>query len=257
MTPTTQLARMVAFELEFARRQATRVLAVPGGFAVRHADFPVSHNNNRLLVTSAADPAELLDAADSVLSDVPHRMVTVYDDDLGAAFAGAAVAAGYEHIPLVAMAHAGDDPPAPAVPVEALDLATLIPSLRRDWRLALPTVPEDTIDQLARRVAVRLTGADEVRFLGVVGDSGHVLARTDLYLEDGIGQIENVMTSPEHRGQGYGRAVVREALRRARAAGCELIYLVADESDWPAQWYGRLGFSTVGRVHEFIREPAV
>lgn len=245
---------MVDFELRFARRQATHVDPVPGGFAARHEDFPASHNNNRLLITEPAAPSDVLDAAGDKLGDLQHRLITVYDDMLGTEFADAATAAGYQHVPLVAMSYTGDTPPAPAVPVEAVDVASLITSLRWELRLLLPDAPESRIDQLARRVAVREKGASSVEFLGVIEDDRRVLARVDLYLEDDIAQLEYVATAPEHRGHGYARAVVHEGLRRARAAGCGLIFLFAEEQDWPSRWYGRLGFSPVGRIHEFTRE---
>ena len=253
MTTRAPLARMVEFELAFARRQAGHVQAIPGGFAVRHYDFPASQNNNRVLVTDFADSRDVLDSADSVLSDAQHRLITVYEDALGATFAKTAVAAGYQHVPLVAMSYNGGEPPPSAVLVEAVDVATLIASLRWEWRQLLPKASDDRIEQLAGRVAVRRRGADRVEFLGVVVDN-RVAARVDLYIHDDVAQLEYVATAPEYRGHGYARAVVLEAVRRARAAGCGLIFLFAEELDWPSRWYGRLGFSRVGRIHEFSRE---
>jgi ribosomal protein S18 acetylase RimI-like enzyme len=245
---------MVGFEVAFARRQATQVFAVPGGIAVRHAEFPLSQNNNRLIIKEAADPDAVLRAADTVLAGLEHRLVTVYDDGLGKGFVAPMLAAGYQHVPLLAMSFSGDVPPAPVVRVEAVDPGTLIPSLRHEWRAILPNGSQDRINQLAERVAARLKGADEVQFLAVVDDVRRVLARVDLYIQDGIAQIEFVATAPEHRGHGYARAVVHEALRRAHSARCGLVFLLAEELDWPSAWYGRLGFTRIGRVHEFTRE---
>jgi ribosomal protein S18 acetylase RimI-like enzyme len=246
---------MIEFELAFARRQATHVHPVPGGFAVRHADFPASQNNNRLLIRQAADPGDILDAADRVLADLDHHLITVYDDPFGSYFAAAAVAAGYQHVPLLTMTHDGDHAlSVPAVAVSAVEPAALIASLRHEWRLLLPDSGQDRIDQLARRVTARLRGVRRVDFLAVV-DGDRMAARVDLYIQDGVAQLEYVATSPEYRGRGYARAVVLEALHRSRAAGCELIFLFAEEQDWPCRWYQRLGFGVAGRIHEFIREP--
>lgn len=254
---TPALSRMVDFELRFARRQATHVDLVPGGFAARHQEFPASHNNNnnnRLLITEPSAPSAVLTAADDKLGDLQHRLITVYDDTLGTGLADAATAAGYRHTPLVAMSYAGETPLPPMAPVEAVDVELLIRSLRWELRLLLPEAPENRIDQLARRVAVRGKGASRVEFLGVVKEFSRVVARVDLYLEDGIAQLDYIATAPEHRGNGFARAVVQEGLRRARGAGCGLIFLFAEERDWPSQWYGRLGFSAVGRIHEFTRD---
>lgn len=45
---------------------------------------------------------------------------------------------------------------------------------------------------------------------------------------------------PEFAGQGYGRALVADALDHARATGIELVLLVGDEA-----YYGRFGFVPV------------
>lgn len=49
-----------------------------------------------------------------------------------------------------------------------------------------------------------------------------------------------LVVAPEYAGQGYGRALVREALDAARAAGVHLVVLVGDEP-----YYGRFGFKPV------------
>src|SRR4051794_9316077 len=125
---------IVDFEIAFACRQATDVIEVPGGVAVRHRDFPASYNNNRLLIRDAADPAALLAAADEVLADADHRLLVFLDDAPGMAFEQAALAAGYRGNPLVVMRFDGEIPPAPTIPVEELELPVMIETMRRKWR---------------------------------------------------------------------------------------------------------------------------
>jgi ribosomal protein S18 acetylase RimI-like enzyme len=56
-------------------------------------------------------------------------------------------------------------------------------------------------------------------------------------------QIEGVRVSARHRGQKIGERLVREAIDRARAAGCRLVQLTSDRSRVDAQrFYERLGF---------------
>jgi predicted GNAT family acetyltransferase len=74
-----------------------------------------------------------------------------------------------------------------------------------------------------------------------------------LYEEDGIGQVEDVMTSSRHRKRGYGRAVVEAATRASLADGNRITFLVADDEDWPKQMYARVGFEPIGRRFEFTR----
>ena len=57
------------------------------------------------------------------------------------------------------------------------------------------------------------------------------------------GLIEGVRVSSRHRGAGVGEKMVREAIARARAAGCGLVQLTSDASRVDARrFYERLGF---------------
>ena len=69
-------------------------------------------------------------------------------------------------------------------------------------------------------------------------------------------QIEDVGTLGGYRGRGLARAVVLRALAEAGAAGCDLVFLEADEDDWPKELYRRLGFEPIGRIFAFLRKPA-
>lgn len=56
----------------------------------------------------------------------------------------------------------------------------------------------------------------------------------------GAALLGPLVVAPEYAGQGYGRALVRQAIDAARAAGVRLIVLVGDEP-----YYGRFGFKPV------------
>lgn len=56
-------------------------------------------------------------------------------------------------------------------------------------------------------------------------------------------QIEGVRVAGSHRGKGIGEALFREAIERARAAGCGLVQLTTDKARPDAlRFYERLGF---------------
>lgn len=56
-------------------------------------------------------------------------------------------------------------------------------------------------------------------------------------------QIEGVRVSAEMRGRGVGRALVTEAIERARARGCRLVQLTTDNRRPDAlRFYEQLGF---------------
>jgi ribosomal protein S18 acetylase RimI-like enzyme len=246
----SELARALAFQRGFARRKAPRTVDVPGGFAVLDDRYPGSYDDNKLILWDAGDPATVLRTAEEVLAGFEHRLVHVADDELGAALTPAFTAAGYQPAVDLVMAFRGD-PPAAEPAAEHLDLETLLPVLRRDWRESLPDAPAETIEQLARRVETRLRGADLVGFRGVRAPGGELAARADLYVHDGVAQIEDVYTAPRHRGRGHARTLLRSLL--AEAAGGEPVFLVADADDWPREFYARLGFAELGRTHTFLR----
>ncbi|TDC94642.1 GNAT family N-acetyltransferase [Nonomuraea deserti] len=256
--PPGDLARAIGFTHAFARRRASVEVPVPGGFAVLDDRFPGSYDDNKLIVWSGdPDAGELLRAADEVLAERAHRLVCVDDDRLGTTLAPAFAAAGYEHETNLIMAYRGGIPHDPP-PADRLELPELLPVLRRDWRQVLPQAPDDVIDGLARRVERRLRGAGMVGFRGVRagdgedGEDGEIAARADLYVDGGVAQIESVFTGEPHRGKGHARALMTALLAEA-AETAELIFLVADEADWPKDFYGRLGFEPLGSTHAFLR----
>ena len=57
-------------------------------------------------------------------------------------------------------------------------------------------------------------------------------------------QIEGVRVAGSHRGKGVGEALFREAIDRARAAGCGLVQLTTDKARPDAlRFYEKLGFT--------------
>ncbi len=78
----------------------------------------------------------------------------------------------------------------------------------------------------------------------------------ELYSSGGVGQVEDVVTLEEHRGQGLASAAILTAVRASLDEGNTLTFLLADADDWPYRLYERLGFETTGRRWRFQRLPA-
>jgi len=69
-------------------------------------------------------------------------------------------------------------------------------------------------------------------------------------------QVNNVAVRPEHRGKGYGRALVQSALDHGRAAGARTALLEVRRSNLAAQrLYRRLGFVQIGDRPRYYRHP--
>lgn len=98
----------------------------------------------------------------------------------------------------------------------------------------------------AYRVRERMDPGSEVsRFCRLAAADGHLIAALRMS-EIAIGGTPGavllgpLVVAPEYAGQGYGRALVKEAIDAAREAGVKLVVLVGDEP-----YYGRFGFKPV------------
>lgn len=267
-----RLRRAFVFEREFVRRQATREVPVPGGIAVLNDDHPASFEHNRLIIDGAAEPAELLAAADEVLGGAgrEHREIVMDrqfpDEDAELTVASPMARAGYFHLTQLVMALTGapDRPPLEHLHAAEVDAGTLRPAALRFLNHTMPGGIGGRNERLVERRTLRLRGADperdgRVTFLAVSGPEGP-RSWCDLYRErdrpdGGIAQIEDVVTDPAWRNRGYARAVIQAAIDRARESGCDLIFLRAEQDDWPQELYRRLGFAEIGKVHVFQRLP--
>jgi GNAT superfamily N-acetyltransferase len=70
------------------------------------------------------------------------------------------------------------------------------------------------------------------------------------------GFLENVVTHPEHRGQGHGRAVVQAALAEAWARDCWHVLLQSGRQDSRVhRFYEKLGFQPGVRTAYVARRP--
>lgn len=251
---SAELQRINSFLSAFARRQAARITDVPGGFAVYDDAYAQSHANNQLIIDTAVDPETLPAIADETLGHLPHRLISVLDNEVALACAGPMIRAGYTHSTYLVMLHTG---PVPAGGLaEEMDLDAMRVPLTRRWRHLLPEADEEVIRHLVDRREVRHRGADVVSFIGARTEDGEVASWADLYLDPvtGTAQIEDLITSEAHLRRGYADAVLTTALRLAADKDCGTRFLTADAADWPRHWYERRGFTVIGHSHCFERD---
>ena len=71
----------------------------------------------------------------------------------------------------------------------------------------------------------------------------------------GVAAIVTVGTVPEARGRRVGQTMVVRLVERARAAGCDLIYLVARAADTPKEMYRKLGFAVAFGFDVWLLPP--
>jgi ribosomal protein S18 acetylase RimI-like enzyme len=147
------------------------------------------------------------------------------------------------------------DPRTPAVRpvVEERSFETARPILEETTRREPWATEEETVRALTdyRRKLAERVGA---RFFCGLLD-GAPVGCCELYLRGDEAQVEAVITLEEARGRGVGTAMVLGAVEAAREAGATWIHLFADASDWPREWYRRLGFVDAGGFTNFVLAP--
>jgi ribosomal protein S18 acetylase RimI-like enzyme len=249
------LERVLRFEREIEMAGSENVPSELG-VGVLEPALPLRHDSNYLLVERLPEGGganEATGEADRILggSGLKHRAVLTYDDELGERLERGFRELGWNiHRHVFMIQRRAPERTADLSAVIEVDEAALRPGRTREI-LAQPWGSPEVAQQLLDS-KVLLGRRAITRFFGVqVGDE--VVSWTDLYLAQGVGQVEDVATLPEHRGNGYATAVVLRAVEEARRAGADLVFLVADEHDWPKELYGKLGFDAIGRLHKFLR----
>jgi ribosomal protein S18 acetylase RimI-like enzyme len=116
-----------------------------------------------------------------------------------------------------------------------------------------PPVSREIIGSLAAKAAA---GALK---LHVAQLGGQAVGAAGLGLGDGatagVGTIVTVGTVPEARQRRVAQSMVVTLAQRARAAGCDLVYLVARADDTPKDMYRKIGFEPAFTFEVWLRPP--
>ena len=183
-----------------------------------------------------------------------HRRVVVADEVRGEVLAPGFRTFGWEVRRFLFMAQLRDpDDPTPRAEVREIDEATHWEAKRWFMAGAPEAFDDTTITQLLEKDRLKEKIVDFRRF-GVEGD-GTVVSVCELYSDGRTAQVEDVSTREAYRGRGFARSTVLTAAAAGRAAGCDLVFLVADRDDWPKELYTKVGFDPVGVVYDFLKLP--
>lgn len=232
-------ARAVTFDRSLGQRRAPVVLPVTGGVAALDPRVPASYEHNSLWVTGDADAVTLRSEADRVMAGYSHRRVVLDRPPPGT------LNWGVDEERLLVLDSEAELIRPGAAGVVAVTSEVMAGLWRPGWFRDLDDVDEEAVDQLIRREPLNDVHV-RVLDLAVLGEDGVPVAGAQLRIDGATAAIEAVMTTPEVRGRGYANALVKEAMYRARRAGCDCIFLFAVADDWPRYWYERLGFVDVG-----------
>jgi GNAT superfamily N-acetyltransferase len=244
--------RALGFLRDVYRSRCERVERRDWGELVVTPSLPVVWDANFAIVDRwEGTPSELhaeLDAAQQELG-FGHRKTVVLDEQLAARVWPALAEPDWPlHDRFAVMAHRREpDRRADTASVEELDLD----AFGVVHEAILSEGPHAGDEELARQLDVlleRVADVVETRAFGVVAD-GAPVAGACLFRNGPVAQVEDVATVPAHRNRGHARAVVLRCVEEARAAGAELVFLVASDDDWPKQLYAKLGFDPVAFEH--------
>jgi uncharacterized protein (DUF952 family)/GNAT superfamily N-acetyltransferase len=253
--PTSQdiTARVRLFDRSLAQRRAAAVVQVQGGVAVLDPRLTSSCEHNALWIGEPSDAATVVAEAERVLggANLTHWQV-VLDDSVTAA---ALTDRGWCVQELRLMVYGGT-----AVPDGSIDVIPVAHEIisrlwARSWRRDKPGLDDDTVRQLVDRELLA-DAVLRISNLAVLDGAGEPIASAQLRIDGATAAIEAVMTDPAHRRAGLARALVLDAVARARTAGCDVIFLAAAADDWPYRWYSRLGFSEVSTRFEATQLPS-
>ncbi len=239
-----------AFERGYYGRAAQEAAPHPLGLALRDDRFPRAHVLNQLWVTATgATATELVAALEERQGHLDSRVAFVQDAALGRRLRPELEAAGFEaarHEYLVRR-RPRDREPAPALARLATEAehTALEEAITREY----PHGKDEQVvgDLTGARAALR---AQADTLLAVGPATGPPVGHATLLRTGGVAQLEDVATLEAARGRGIARAVCTLLLD---AAGTDLLFLVADQDDWPKELYGRLGFDRVGTSWNFTR----
>lgn len=246
-----ELGRIHAFEHAVDMAGTEKVVSTLG-HGVLTPELPARHDSNFLFIDRARDAGEAIAEADRILGGAgrSHRVIVTFDDHVGERLRPEFNALGWRTQRHIFMAQRREpEKVADYSIVREVDQAALRPG-RKQRILAEPWGHPGLAEQILD-AKILLGERADTHFFAVKVD-GEIVAWTDLYIGKDIAQVEDVATVDEHRGKGYATAVVLRAVDEARRNGADLVYLVADDEDWPKEWYRRLGFDIVGRIYKFI-----
>jgi GNAT superfamily N-acetyltransferase len=253
MTTTTDrrdFLRALEMERDLLAAASQRAESHPLGLLLHDDERPRVWVHNQLHVNGATgDIDDLIRILDEHYGHLTHRRVVLEDEVEGERLAEGFRGRGWvvERTVYMALREPRDRDPEPGLAIEVSEDEQR-PTERRTLSEAPFATDADVVQMLIDARAEHHRLVDRCRYVVGVADGEHV-GDTTLYVVGDVAQIEDVGTLKAFRRRGIARAMVSLAIDLA--AGAELIWIAADEEDWPKELYAKLGFRPVGRTWTF------
>ncbi len=257
MPDRTDVDRALALQRWVLEASSTRSEELTWGTAFFNDDFPFKYDANMILADRPLGDVtaeEVSATLDRLYDGMRHRELEVADEVDAERLAFVLAEQGYRIDRLVVMAHrrAPDREPdlyaaEPTDPATAhafqLDLTS-----REPWGK-----DGEVAEQIVSHAESLLRSVDGTLLTQRI--DGQLAGSCELYVHGDVAQVESVNTLEEFRGRGVARNVVLRAVHEAKAAGAELVFLFADQDDWPQHLYQRMGFDPIGTSRVYMRVP--
>jgi predicted GNAT family acetyltransferase len=225
---------------------ADEVKNVGPGWLASTPSLPEVWAVNQVHITGTTSAAEVIALSDQYQAALPFRHVRVEPEATALEMAATLAPTDWKvdrEVYMALMGQSAREVSAEAV-VELNDEQTTV--LMRRWlnerQPGVTTSRLDQVDVYGRREAT-LWGE---RSFGILDDTGVPAAIAKLRSRRGTGWVEDVYTAPQARRRGFARTLVTYATGLARSAGHELVFIIADDNDWPKHLYESIGFRPVG-----------
>jgi GNAT superfamily N-acetyltransferase len=246
------LERVLTFVRMMLARTADELRTIDAGWVARTPSLSLVWGVNAVIVSQPLSFEALVALADEHLADLDYRQLAVEHQQAGPALEDAFRAAGWkvDREVMMVLSTRPDREADTNVVIDA-DEAAVVELMQR-WHAEGRHVTAEELAQLVD-YSRREASACRDRLLGVRGGDGRLAAITKLRSDGRTAQVEDVYTAPEARGRGYARALVSHAVALACQADHDLVFITADDYDWPQLLYGRIGFRPIGRRWLFHR----
>jgi ribosomal protein S18 acetylase RimI-like enzyme len=253
-TDNADLARALAFGRHQVRGAAAEAIVHPYGEAFLHPGLARAYVLNTVHVDAEIDADQLIAALEELYGDgYLHRRAFVERFETGERLAPALSPRGWlvERDVYMALRRARDRAPDAGLARE-VDPATHRLAEAATIREEPYGRDEEVVRQLVGMRAALADAVPTARFFLGSAD-GVDAAVTTLYSDGVVAQVEDVATLRDYRRRGLARAAVSAAIDAAIEMEHRLVFIVADDDDWPKDLYGRLGFDPIGRAWSFTR----
>jgi predicted GNAT family acetyltransferase len=252
-TPSEQIERIVGFCRYLDERCSERIFSSFLATALLCESLPLVHDRNFLRVEDPeAGANELAALADRIFgaARMAHRKIISDSAEIGERLTPQFEGLAWKAERAIAMVHSGSVEQERLPLVAEVTSEEMVPFWKEENREFHPE-SEELVSQLTQQNLLVERGIDTQYFARRL--DGRVVSGCQLYSRGGTAQIEAVGTLREYRNQGLASSVVRRAAWEAFASGHDLVWLMANENDWPKALYAKLGFSPVGRFYGFTR----